>query len=403
MSDQQVLLHVYRDPVEGFDGFLAYAGSGRPLAAGGLRVQQGLTGETVMSLAAAMRGKEDILQLNVDGAKCGIDYDARAPGKHGAMRRFLRFLAPHLRSRLSLGPDMGTSFPEIESLARMEGVPSVKLAIADAQGLSHDDVLHRLALLDAPLGPLTLGERRAGHALAHAALAAWQRLDPTRPPTCALQGFGTLGRGAAATLLERGVTITTVADEHGCVHADRGLPIARMLAAPRGASPGEAAGTEVERGPREAVLATPADVLVLAACERALPTEAVGALQAPVVAVGANGGVEAAVAAALHRRGVVVVPDLVAGAGGSAAMDALFAPAAPPRPAEVLERVGRMARTLTVRVLERARLEGGTPAAVAATLAGETRLGPAERPYGLRTLAADVPGERREVVGGRGR
>jgi glutamate dehydrogenase (NAD(P)+) len=269
--------------------------------------------------------------------------------------------------------------------------------------LSHDDVLHRLALLKMPLGRLTLGERRAGHALAHAALAAWHRLEPGRRPTCALQGFGTLGRGAAATLLERGVTITSLADEHGCVHADRGLPIARMLAAPRATSASEAAGSGTWRGPREAVLTMPADVLVLAAREGALPPRSVARLRAPIVAVGANGGVEAAAAVALHDRGVIVVPDLVAGAGGSAAMDALFAPAAPPHPAQVLEHVALIARTLTVRVLERAHLGGSTPAAAAADLAGEARLAVTERPYGLRTLAADAPGERCEVVGEGGR
>ncbi len=160
-------LLLYEDPEEGFRGFLAYAGRSAPLAAGG---QRGLRGETIVALAEAMALKERVLALNVDGAKCGIDYDPASAGKHAAMRRFLRFLAPHLDDRLSLGPDIGTAFDEIEALARQEGISSVKAAIARAQGLPEPEVLRRLELLDEPVGPLTLGQRRAGHALAEATL-----------------------------------------------------------------------------------------------------------------------------------------------------------------------------------------------------------------------------------------
>jgi len=386
LTERDVALHVYRDPVEGFDGFLAYAGTSRPLAAGGFRVQPGLTAEQVVALAATMRRKEAVLQLNVDGAKCGIAYDSRAPGKRAAMRRFLHFIAPHLSSRLSLGPDMGTSFQEIESLAREEGLPSVKSAIARAQGMSRDEVRRRLSMLEAPLGPLTLGERRAGHGVAHAALAAWRRVQ-TRPPTCVLQGFGTLGRGTAATLLELGATITSVADEHGCAHAPGGLPIERMLAAPPRASVTDCAGPGVERRPREAVLTTRADVLVLAGCEDGLPQTLLDRVRTTVIVVGANKGIDEKVAAALHRRAIVVVPDLVAGSGGSAAMDAMFAPAVTPEPAEVLDRVGLIARTLTEQLLERATATGLSPTATAAALADETSLPDSAPPYGLRTLA----------------
>ena len=75
-------LLLYEDPEEGFRGFLAYAGGSAPLAAGGFRVQLGLRGETIVALAEAMALKERVLALNVDGAKCGIDYDPASPGKH---------------------------------------------------------------------------------------------------------------------------------------------------------------------------------------------------------------------------------------------------------------------------------------------------------------------------------
>ena len=388
--EQSRTLHIYQDPIEGFRGFLAYTGTQRPLAAGGLRVQRGLTGERIVALADAMGVKEDVLQLNVDGAKCGIDYDPHAPGTHDALRRFLSFLAPQLAGRLSLGPDMGTTFGELEQLAREVGIPSIKAAIAGAQGLPLEQVLKRLRTLDVQLGPLTLGERRAGHGLAHAALAAARHVAPTRRPlTCALQGFGTLGRGAAATLHESGVQIVAVADEHRCIHAPGGLPIARMLAAPLATPVHAHAGAGLATAARETALSIACDVLVLAACEDALDADDLADVHARIVVVGANNGLAPELHTALHARGVVVVPDCVAGAGGSAAMDALFAPALCPDPRTVLVQIGRIAQTLTQRVLDMADAEHVAPWVAAQAFAREQTLPLTARPYGLRTLGPD--------------
>jgi glutamate dehydrogenase (NAD(P)+) len=386
-TGSETTLHTYEDAEEGFRGFLAFAGSGHSLAAGGFRVQAGLTGETIAALAEAMRLKEKVLQLGVDGAKCGIDYDPLAPGKHAAMRRFLRWLRPHLDGRLSLGPDMGTTFSEIESLARPEGIASVKAAIARAQGLPRDQVLRRLLTLDARVGGLTVGERRAGHALAHATFAAARRAGRGGPAlTCAVQGFGTLARGALATMREAGVRVVSVADEHGSVTREQGLELAELLALPHRAPVVGHAGAGAVRGARGAVVEAPVDVLVLAACEDALAPADAERVRAPVVVVGANNGLRSEVERALHARGVVVVPDFVGGAGGSAAMDALFAPALCPDAVTVLARVALIARTLVERVLEAAERDGVAPRAAALAIAESYAPEAGARPYGLRLL-----------------
>lgn len=385
-TDQRAELLVYEDREEGFHGYLAYCGHGAPLAAGGLRVQKGLRGDTIVALAEAMALKERVLALNVDGAKCGIDYDPGAPGRHAALRRFLRFLAPHLGDRLSLGPDMGTDFAAIEALARQEDISSVKGAIARAQGLPADEVLRRLKLLDEPIGALTLGRRRAGHALAQATLAALRHVGaPAQRASCALQGFGTLGRAAALALHEAGVRVTAIADEHGSVRCDGGLDVPRMLAVPAGrpvtASPFGATPDE-----RTAPFQHAVDAVVLAACEDGLGTREAARLQAATVVVGANRGLSDAVEALLHERGIVVVPDFVGGAGGSAAMDALFAPANTPTARAVLDQTAAVLDVLTDRVLTRARARRTSPRQAALALADERRLPPDAKPYGLRLL-----------------
>jgi len=388
-------LLVYEDREEGFRGFLAYAGHAAPLAAGGFRVQKGLRSETIVALAEAMALKERVLALNVDGAKCGIDYDPGAPGKHRAMRRFLRFLEPHLRGRLSLGPDMGTAFGEIEGLARQEGISSVKAAIARGQGLPQAEVLRRLELLDEPVGPLALGQRRAGHALAQAALVALRHAAaPVRQPRCALQGFGTLGRAAALSLHEAGVLITAIADEHGGVWCDAGLDVPRMVAMPTGRPvseyPGEGTAAESTAPFRLAV-----DAVVLAACEDGMGMGDALELQAGAVVVGANRGLSEPVETLLHERGILVVPDFVGGAGGSAAMDALFALPTTPGASSVLDRTAAVLDVLTDCVLTRARSSGTPPRQAALELARERRLPPDARPYGLRLLEPWEDDERR--------
>ncbi|MDQ4068327.1 MAG: Glu/Leu/Phe/Val dehydrogenase [Actinomycetota bacterium] len=356
----------YEDPVEGFRGYVAFSGDGHRLAAGGFRVQPGLTEDTIVRLAQAMELKERLLGLAVDGAKAGIDYDPRAPRKREAMRRFLEFLRPCLLDRLSLGPDMGTAWSEIEGIAHQIGIPSVKVAVAGAQGLDHADFLARIGLLDVAVDGATLGERRAGHALAHATLGAIEAAGLSgRDVRVGIQGFGTLGRATAMALTEAGVTPTAVTDEHTCVHCYDDVPDGEVPA---------------DVAPPQRLLELPLDVLVLAACEDALNAERAARLEASVVVAGANLAISPPVERLLHERGVLVVPDFVGGCGGSASMDALFGPPTCPTVTEVLDALGTRMRTLVATVFAIAGDRGITPREAAVSMC-ERPVAPG-KPYG---------------------
>ena len=375
----------------GVRGWLAYDGETRPLAVGGCRVQRGLSAEMLEALAARMTLKERVLGLNVDGAKCGLDYDPAGPDKAAALRSFLAFLRDELETRLSLGCDMGTQWNELERLAAVEGIPSIKYAIRSAQGLSDEDFFHRLGLLDEPVGPLTLAERRAGHALACAAISA-ARATGGGPEGvgCALQGFGNLGRGAAQSLAEHGVVLVAVADEHGCVADPDGLDLERMLAAPYGTPVAAAAGGG-EVLPRDALAELPCDLLVLAATEDAVPADQAARVEAPAVVVGANCGLSEEVEEALRARGVLVVPDFIGGIGGSASMEALFGSARPPASAAVvLDRTARLMRELVDDLIETARREDASIRSAALELAASRAETNGERPYGSCPYLAET-------------
>lgn len=377
----------YVDSVTGIDGYLAIDGDTNPLAAGGFRVQAGLTAQTTMQLARAMTQKQRLLGLSVDGAKCGLDLDPRDPGKHDAMRRFLRFLRPYLLDRYSMGPDMGTGWAELEDVARAEWMGSVKCAVAKAQGLSEPEFLRRSALLDVELGGATLGQRRAGHGLAHAALTAadWACPAGDAPLRVGIQGFGTLGRAAALGIVEAGLSVTAIADEHGCLYAEGGLPAEALLGAPPGTPLTRLAPSSgALASPPYALLECPVDLLVLAACEDAMSAEQAHRLPDSVraVVVGANLGLSAEVEGVLHRRAVVVVPDVVGGCGGSASMNALFGPVACPTATEVLHSTGSMMRELVNRLLTISTPHAATLRQAGLAVCAEQRHSAAVRPYG---------------------
>jgi glutamate dehydrogenase (NAD(P)+) len=370
----------YTDPIEGFRGWLVYDGTDHQIAAGGCRIQPGLTEAMLAELASRMTLKQRILGLCVDGAKCGIDYDPRSPGRDAALRRFVRFLRDELRDRFSMGCDMGTRFDELERFARAEGVPSVKYAIKGAQGLSDDEFFARLRLLDEPIGMMTLSQRRAGHALAHMVMAIARAAGFQRKVTCALQGFGNLGRAAAYSLVEENARVVAIADEFGCVADERGLNVPAMLATPYG-TPVPATVAQTRHLPSRIVAEIPCDVLVLAAGEDAIDPAQTGSVAAPVVVVGANCGLRPLAEADLHRRGTLVIPDFIGGIGGSGSIEAIFGTRERPTGKEVLDLVAGMMQALAADLTDRARRADVSVRRVANEMAARSSVA-GDRPYG---------------------
>ena len=109
MKKKPELTVEYTDPLEGFKGWLVIDSLTHRMAAGGMRVQRGLSREVVEDLAATMTLKMRIAGIRADGAKCGIDYDPASPRKEEAMLRFIRAIRPYLLERYSMGPDLNAT------------------------------------------------------------------------------------------------------------------------------------------------------------------------------------------------------------------------------------------------------------------------------------------------------
>ncbi|NLG70133.1 MAG: glutamate dehydrogenase, partial [Firmicutes bacterium] len=130
-----------------------------------------------------------------------------------------------------------------------------------------------------------------------------------------VQGFGNVGRYAALHLERMGARVVAVSDSRVGLLDERGLSVSELIAYKKaqGSLRGfDAASTLAP----EAVLQVPCDVLVPAALEGAITADNAERIRARIVVEGANGPVTPEADEILARRGVTVIPDILANAGG---------------------------------------------------------------------------------------
>lgn len=384
LHNKPELVVEYTDPVEGFKGWLVIDCMAHSLCAGGLRVQQGLTLNTVKNLAATMTLKMRIAGIRADGAKSGIDYPPDSPGKEKALFRFIRAIKPYIKQCYSMGPDMNTTMPELDAICSSLDIPSIKIAIANAQGLGVPAFNQRIALLHQQAGPESLGQLRAGVGVAAAAMASLDELaTPIAEATVVIQGFGCLAASAAHFLNQAGIQIIGLADaEKSLISRDgAGLDISTLLkGCSKGLIPDDASLGNY--GTREEIYKLPCDIFIPAAIEKAIDTKEAQSMEVRAIACGANLAVTASAEEILQERGIIVIPDLVAGCGGSLSMEGLFGPPDMPTVEDVIAHVDSKTRKIVRKILQRSKIDGISPREAALRICRETPLFPGTRPYG---------------------
>jgi glutamate dehydrogenase/leucine dehydrogenase len=131
----------------------------------------------------------------------------------------------------------------------------------------------------------------------------------------AIQGFGNVGSNAAKLLHAVGASVVAVSDVSGAIYAPRGLDMPRVLAYYR--ETGRLRGFPgAEAIDNEQLLRLPVDVLLPAAMEGQINVDNASEIQARIIVEGANGPTTPEADVILSRRGVLVVPDILANAGG---------------------------------------------------------------------------------------
>ncbi len=277
-------------------------------AKGGLRYHPAVDLDEVRALAMWMTWKCALVQLPYGGAKGGVAIDPKAYSSEERER-----LTRRLTSELMpiLGPDRDVPAPDV-------GTDEQTMAwIMDTFSVAAGHTVPGI-VTGKPLSVGgSLGRASAtSQGVVHCARAVLEEHGRTvAGSTAAVQGFGKVGLHAARILHQDGARVVAVSDQLGAVRSEGGLDVPALVAHARraGTVAGFAGGEDFDGGE---LLTADVDLLVPAAVEGVLHEGNAREVRARFVIEGANGPTTTAADALLHERGVVVVPDILANAGG---------------------------------------------------------------------------------------
>ena len=276
---------------------------------GGIRFDPGVHLDEVKALAAWMTWKCAVVDIPYGGAKGGITCNPREMSG-GEIERLVRAYTTAMieifgQDRDIPAPDMGTGPREMAWLMD---------SYSRAQGMTVNAVVTGKPLV---LGG-SLGRTEAtGRGVMVSALSAMEKLkiNPYRA-TCAVQGFGNVGSWAARLLSERGVKVVAISDISGAYYNKEGIDIAAAVAY-RDQNGGSLEGFDgAEKIDGAELLTLEVDVLVPAATEDVINQSNVNDIKARLIVEGANGPTSSSADKVIADKGIMVVPDILANAGG---------------------------------------------------------------------------------------
>ncbi|HYH94461.1 Glu/Leu/Phe/Val family dehydrogenase [Hyalangium sp.] len=276
-------------------------------AMGGTRISAGVSLEEVRGLARRMSLKLALAGVRIGGSKGAIVLDPKVQGeaRERVLASFGQLAGPLLRGGVYLGTDLGCTYAERSFIHR-----HAQYAVEQQVSLPCD-----WATLWQHCSDVT------GLGVAHASAVAADLLElGARRRRVVIQGFGEVGQAAARHAERLGLRVVAVADIHGTVSAEGGLPLDALLAITD--ERGEIDRTRLPSGVRaspqpEAWLDIDAEVLVPAAVANAVHAGNVQRVRAQIVVEGANSPLTPEAIAHLAGERRLVVPDIVANAGGA--------------------------------------------------------------------------------------
>jgi glutamate dehydrogenase (NAD(P)+) len=297
--------------IEVYSGYRVQHNLARGPAKGGLRVHPNTGLDEVTALAMWMTWKCALIGVPYGGAKGGIDVDPTSlteRERERLTRRYTNEVLPLIGPERDIpAPDVGT---DEKAMAWVMDTYSVNAGYS-VPGV----VTGKPTALGGSLG--RAGATSRGLAIATLAALSDRGRDP-RTCTAAIQGFGKVGALAAQYLSDAGLTVVAVSDVTGGIRRDGGLDVAAVRGRLAEGAPGVAGHEGVESISDAELLGLDVDVLVPAALDGVITEQVACDVRAELVVEGANGPTTPLGDAALEDRGITVVPDILANAGGVA-------------------------------------------------------------------------------------
>lgn len=276
---------------------------------GGIRFDPNVNIDEVKALAAWMTWKCAVVDIPYGGAKGGVTCNPREMSA-GEMERLVRAYTLSMIDIFGVdkdipAPDMGTGPREMAWLMDQ---------YSRTQGMTVQAVVTGKPVV---LGG-SLGRTEAtGRGVMVSALAAMEKLkiNPYKA-TCAVQGFGNVGSWAARLLHERGLQIQAVSDLSGAYYNENGIDIVKVIQH-RENNKGSLEGfKEAEKINGDDLLTLNVDLLVPAATEDVITSSNASSIKAKLIVEGANGPTSSKADGIINEKGIMVVPDILANAGG---------------------------------------------------------------------------------------
>jgi glutamate dehydrogenase (NAD(P)+) len=291
-----------------FEGYRVQHNTSRGPGKGGVRFHQDVTLSEVMALSAWMSIKNAAVNVPYGGAKGGIRVDPKTLSL-GELERMTRRYTSEIG--IIIGPTKDIPAPDVNTneqiMAWMMDTYSMNEG-ATATGVVTGkpiDLGGSLGRRDATgRGVFTVGEEAARHI----------GLD-IASSRVAVQGFGNVGGVAARLFAQAGARIVAVQDHGGTIYRGAGLDVPALLA--HVAKVGSVAGfAQAEVISNDAFWDVDCDILIPAALEQQINESVARRIKAKMVIEGANGPTTTEADDVLHERNILVLPDVIANAGG---------------------------------------------------------------------------------------
>ncbi|TDY24220.1 glutamate dehydrogenase (NAD(P)+) [Paraburkholderia sp. BL6665CI2N2] len=291
-----------------FEGYRVQHNVSRGPGKGGVRYHQDVTLSEVMALSAWMSVKNAAVNVPYGGAKGGIRVDPRTLSR-GELERVTRRYTSEIG--IIIGPNTDIPAPDVNTneqiMAWMMDTYSMN------QGQTATGVVTGKPIT---LGG-SLGRREAtGRGVFVTASEAARRIGvDIEGARIAVQGFGNVGGIAARLFQEAGSKLVAVQDHTGSLYKSTGIDAVALLE--HVARTGGVGGfPEADAVTNEEFWTVESDILIPAALENQITEKNASKIKTKIVVEGANGPTTTAADDILHDRGILVIPDVVANAGG---------------------------------------------------------------------------------------
>lgn len=291
-----------------FEGYRVQHNTSRGPGKGGVRFHQDVTLSEVMALSAWMSVKNAAVNLPFGGAKGGVRVDPKKLSQ-GELQRLTRRYTSEIGH--ILGPTKDIPAPDVNTNEQ------VMAWMMDTYSMNEGATVTGVVTGKPFALGGSLGRREAtGRGVFTVGdLAAHQLGMSLEGCRVAVQGFGNVGGVAAKLFADRGARVVAVQDHEASIYRESGLNIPDLLVhvAKHGSVQGYV-GAETMKD--ECFWSVPCDVLIPAALEQQINASNASQIQARIVIEGANGPTTPDADDILAERGVLVVPDVIANAGG---------------------------------------------------------------------------------------